>query len=168
MVRRSLVSPEGLAKTTTMNKYLLILATVTMVASHEVKALSLRESLAMLETGAIQPQYGAPDRIRGNSGEVSRYQIMPDVWRRYSNSREYENPEVSWQVASKILSDRIEWFKKIEGREPSSMEIYLLWNKPGHFQATGFTASKVKKSYRERANRFANLMTLPSLAMLTR
>ena len=151
-----------------MKKYLLILVTLTMVASHEVKALGLRESLAMLETGAIQPQYGASDRIRGNSGEVSRYQIMPDVWRRYSNSREFQNPEVAWQVASRILEDRIGWFKKIEGREPSSMEIYLLWNKPGHFQATGFAASKVKKSYRERANRFANLMSLPSLAMLTR
>jgi len=151
-----------------MKKSLLILAILTMVANHEVKALSLRESLAMLETGAIQPQHGASDRIRGNSGEVSRYQIMPDVWRRYSSSRDYENPEVAWQVASRILGDRIAWFKKIEGREPSSMEIYLLWNKPGHFEAKGFASSKVKKSYLDRANRFANLMTLPSLAMLTR
>jgi hypothetical protein len=48
-------------------------------------------------------------------------------------------------------------FQKSTGREPQPVEIYLLWNKPGHFAATGYDLGKVSKPYRERAQRFENL-----------
>ncbi|HSH94501.1 MAG TPA: hypothetical protein VK968_10180, partial [Roseimicrobium sp.] len=85
-------------------------------------ALPLRNSLAMFESGATAPFAGASDRMRGASGEVSRYQIMPDVWRRYSSSRDYANPEVAWSVAKVILNERIAQFKEATGRQPSAEE----------------------------------------------
>ena len=124
------------------------------------EAMPLRQSLGMFESGATSWQRSAADLMRGGSGEVSRFQIMPAVWRRYSKSREYDNPEVAWAVAQRILADRMEDFRATTGREPSALELYLLWNKPGHFEAQGYLASRVKSDYRQRAQSFANLLTL--------
>ena len=110
------------------------------------------------ETGATTWQRSAADYVRGGSGEVSRFQIMPDVWRRYTRSREYDNPEVAWSVAERILADRVGDFRQSTGREPNGLELYLLWNKPGHFEAQGYQTSRVKAGYRNRAQRFANLL----------
>jgi hypothetical protein len=123
-------------------------------------AMPLRQSLAMFETGATSGRKSAADYVRGGSGEVSRFQIMPDVWRRYTKSREYDNPEVAWNVAQRIIADRMADFRRAAGREPNGLELYLLWNKPGHFAAAGYQASRVKSDYRSRAQRFANLLAL--------
>jgi len=40
------------------------------------------------------------------------------------------------------------------------VELYLLWNKPGHFEATGYRVEQVKRDYQLRAERFANLLAL--------
>ena len=45
-----------------------------------------RFALGMIETGN-------DDLEIGGLGEVSRYQIMPSVWRHYSNSHRYHDPE---------------------------------------------------------------------------
>ncbi len=124
------------------------------------EAMPLRQSLAMFESGATTWQRSPADLLRGGSGEVSRFQIMPDVWRRYSKSREYDNPEVAWGVAQRILAGRTADFHTATGREPNALELYLLWNKPGHFEAQDYKASRVKEGYRQRAQRFANLLTL--------
>jgi hypothetical protein len=116
-----------------------------------------RNSLAMFETGASSPARGAADALRGRAGEVSRFQIMPDVWQSYSRSRDYTNPEVAWTIAERILTDRIGQFRSSTNREPSALEVYLLWNKPGHFEASAFKVDKVRILYRSRAERFANL-----------
>jgi len=105
-------------------------------------------------------QRGAADAMRGGSGEVSRFQIMPEVWRRYTRSRDYENPEVAWSVTQRILTDRVAQFRAATSREPNGLELYLLWNKPGHFAENGYRASRVKTDYRQRAQRFANLLAL--------
>lgn len=123
-------------------------------------ALPLRQSLGMFETGATSWQKSAADYVRGGSGEVSRFQIMPEVWRRYTRSREYDNPEVAWIVAQRIIADRTAEFRRATGREPNGQELYLLWNKPGHFAAAGYQAGRVKADYRSRAQRFANLLAL--------
>ena len=130
---------------------------VSSLAHDRVSAMSLRDSLGMFESGASKPDRCAADRVRGNSGEVSRFQIMPAVWSRYSRSREYDNPEIAWSVAQRILQDRTQWFLNITGRQPSALELYLLWNKPGHFSAVGFSTSRVSPHFKTRAQRFANL-----------
>ncbi len=91
---------------------------------------------------------------------MSRFQIMPDVWRRYTRSRDYQNPEVAWTVAQRILADRKAQFYAVIKREPNGLELYLLWNKPGHFAEAGYQAERVNSGYRQRAQRFANLFAL--------
>jgi len=143
-----------------MKQTLIGLALLAWLGSQTCPAMSLRQSLAMFESGATSLRKSEADYVRGGSGEVSRFQIMPEVWRRYSKSREYDNPEVAWSVAQRIITDRTTVFRRATGREPDGLEIYLLWNKPGHFEAVGYQASRVKTDYYSRAQRFANLLTL--------
>src|SRR5262245_20857992 len=103
---------------------------IGMLASARAAVLPLRDSLGMFESGATTPRQSAADHLRGASGEVSRFQIMPEVWRAYSDSRDYANPEVAWPVAKRILDDRIDRFRAVTHRAPIPLEIYLLWSKP--------------------------------------
>ena len=138
-------------------RWLLVLFALVAVLVRDTTALPVRESLGMFESGATLPQRCAADKMRGASGEVSRFQIMPGVWRQYSQSRDYDNPEVAWNVAQRVLQDRVQWFRTANGREPDAAELYLLWNKPGHFQAAGFDVKRVRNLFKQRAQRFANL-----------
>ncbi len=140
-----------------MNRWIWRAVGLAILAEGTVEALPVRESLAMFESGARQAQFCRADLKRGNSGEVSRFQIMPDIWRQYTRSRDFENPEVAWSVASRILDDRSRWFAERRGRNPNAVELYLLWNKPASFAAVGFDPERVRTVYRERAQRFANL-----------
>lgn len=128
-----------------------------MLPGVDASAMPLRQSLAMFESGATVSVRSEADSKRGGAGEVSRFQILPEVWRQYSRSTDYENPELAWTVAQRILADRTRRFREATGREPNSLELYLLWNKPGSFEAVGYAAKKVKIIYRQRAERFANL-----------
>lgn len=112
----------------------------------------------MFESGATGPEASGADRLRGGAGEISRFQILPEVWRAYSRSRDYTNPQVAWTVAQRILDDRISDFQKATGRSPKPIELYLLWNKPGHFAAKGYSVGKVASQYRLKAQRFENLL----------
>src|ERR1051325_5397220 len=118
----------------------------------------LRETLAEFETGAKRPTQCAADRIIGGHKEISRFQILPDVWRRYSSSRKYQDPQVAWSVASKIIHDRELEFRKSARRGWDYMDIYLMWNAPGQYRRAKWDRSKVSPVVRERAQRFANLM----------
>jgi len=120
--------------------------------------LPIRNSLAMIETGATSHRKGKWDYTRGGSGEISRFQIMPDVWRRYTKSRNWTNPDIAWSVARRILDDRVKEFRRKVGRDPDPVELYLLWNKPGHFAANDYKFYLVKRAYLQRAKRFANLV----------
>jgi hypothetical protein len=130
---------------------------VGLMAAGTAAALPLRDSLAMFESGATRPTRSRADYLRGAAGEVSRFQIMPSVWRQYSRSSDYTDPEVAWSVAQRILDQRTHDFQSRTRRAPTPLEIYLLWNKPGHFEEVGYDVSRVRKLYRDRAQRFANL-----------
>ncbi len=118
----------------------------------------VKHSLAMIETGATSSGRGKWDYTRGGSGEISRFQIMPDVWKRYTKSQNWTNPEIAWTVAKRILNDRVKSFREKVGRPPEPVELYLLWNKPGHFAAHQYKFYLVKRTYLQRAKRFANLV----------
>jgi len=55
---------------------------------------------------------GNNDREIGTAGEISRYQIHPLVWKSYSKSMDYWDPEVSLQVARQHWGRLAAYFKE--------------------------------------------------------
>lgn len=115
-------------------------------------------ALAQIESGHFEN----PDKARGSSGEVSRFQIMPDVWKSYTKSRNYSHPGIAWSVAVRILKEREAWFIRGTGRRPSAFDLYVMWNKPGLYERLDFNRGRLPKQLRELAGRFENLVLAPS------
>ncbi|MBI4661018.1 MAG: hypothetical protein HY735_19465 [Verrucomicrobia bacterium] len=111
-------------------------------------------ALAQIESG----HFRNPDKAKGSSGEVSRFQIMPEVWREYTQSRNYSNPIVAWSVAQRILKERETWFVRATGRRPSAFDLYVMWNKPGLYERLGFNPRRLPQKLRDVAVRFENLV----------
>lgn len=109
------------------------------------------EAISLIETGNN-------DRAIGSAGEVSRYQIMPAVWRSYSRSRAYQNTALATRVANQHLIFLENFYRQRTGREPSDFDRYVMWNAgPNYYARRGFSPLRVHRSIRERANRFVNL-----------
>jgi hypothetical protein len=109
-------------------------------------------ALGMIETGN-------DDREIGGLGEISRYQIMPSVWRQYSSSRSYQNPGASLEVARRHWSALYARFKQQIHREPTDFDMYVLWNtRYGYYASRGFKPSRLDAVVRDRAQRFVNLV----------
>jgi len=111
-----------------------------------------RFALGMIETGNN-------DRAVGGLGEVSRFQIMPSVWKHYSTSRNYRNPGISAAVAGQHWMSLYGYFKQQTGREPTDFDMYVLWNtRYGYYAVRGFSPARLSPVVRDRAQRFANLV----------
>lgn len=120
-------------------------------------------ALAQIESGHLRN----PDRAKGSSGEVSRFQIMPRVWKAYSRSRDYTNPQVAWSVARRILKDRQAWFISATGREPAPFDLYVMWNKPGLYERVAYNRKRLPRSLTDVARRFEALITAEPVMKLT-
>ena len=111
-----------------------------------------RFALGMIETANN-------DQEIGGAGEVSRYQIMPSVWKHYSDSRSYQNPDVSLEVAQQHWTALHTAFKQQAHREPTDFDMYVLWNtRYGYYAGKGFNPARLNAVVRDRAQRFANLV----------
>ena len=111
-----------------------------------------RFALGMIETGN-------DDREIGGAGEVSRYQIMPSVWKHYCQAELYQNPQVSLAVAQLHWSVLYTTFKKQARREPSDFDLYVLWNtRGGYYAGKSFNPDRLAPVVRDRAQRFVNLV----------
>jgi hypothetical protein len=109
-------------------------------------------ALGMLETGNN-------DRVVGGAGEVSRFQILPAVWRAYCGSQAYSQPEVSVQVARAHWTFLANAFVQHTGRSPSDFDMYVLWNTgAGYYARKGFDSNRVAPTVKDRAQRFVNLV----------
>lgn len=109
-------------------------------------------ALGMVETGNN-------DRLVGAAGEVSRYQIHPVVWKAYSPSRDYTNPEISIRVARQHWATLARYFQQKTGRQPDDFDMYVLWNtKQGYYAHKGFSPQRISAVVRDRAQRFVNLV----------
>ena|ERR1041385_978159 len=109
-------------------------------------------ALGMIESGN-------DDRGIGRAGEVSRYQILPNVWKSYSESREYQNSDVSLLVARRHWSYLTNYFRDNARREPTPFDMYVMWNtRFGYYARNGFDPDRVSPAVRERAQRFVNLV----------
>ena len=111
-----------------------------------------QKALGMIETGNNDSEIGG-------AGEVSRYQIMPSVWKHYSQSQRYQSPDVSLAVARSHWSQLYAGFKQQARREPSDFDMYVLWNtRHGYYSARGFDPDRLSAVVRDRAQRFVNLV----------
>jgi len=109
-------------------------------------------ALGMIETGN-------DDGAIGGLGEVSRFQIMPSVWKQYSTSRNYRNLDDSTEVARQHWVSLHDYFKKKTDREPTDFDMYVLWNtRYGYYASKGFTPHRLSAVVRDRAQRYANLV----------
>jgi hypothetical protein len=113
--------------------------------------LSKLDAISMIETGNN-------DRVIGRLGEVSRYQIMPRVWKAYTRSWNYRNPNLAALVAEKHLTFLEDGFREQAGREPTDFDRYVMWNAGlTYYARKGFSPDRVHRVIRERANRYVNL-----------
>lgn len=118
----------------------------------------LRDALGHFESGATTSSRCAADAKVGSRREISRFQILPHVWRQYSKSGDYRNPDVAWAVTEKILAERHDWFFKATGREWDAIDLYIMWNAPGVYEKAKWDRRRVSRVVLERAQRFSNLL----------
>ena len=109
-------------------------------------------ALGMIETGNN-------DRDIGGAGEVSRYQILPAVWKGYSRSSQYTDPDVSVQVARQHWIYLAKYFKQKTGRTPDDFDMYVLWNtRFGYYARKEFLQTGISRAEQGRAGRYVNLV----------
>ncbi len=102
-----------------------------------------------------QLESGDNDLAIGAAGEVSRYQVKLDLWRRYAAANaDWQNPADALKVAQEVMKGRCSGFEETFHRAPTDFEFYVLWNAPSQVQRPG-------KAVRERAERFCNLVASP-------
>lgn len=99
---------------------------------------------------------GNNDHARGAANEISRYQIIPAVWRQFaSHGADPTVPGVARKVAGAVMRFRLGcYFGSPNFEILSDAEWYGLWNAPGQFQFRRWHPTAV---VRARAQRFANL-----------
>jgi hypothetical protein len=103
-------------------------------------------------TALSQIESGDDDRALGSAGEISRYQIKPEVWRRYARTTaDWTKPADALLVAKEAMQDRCTAFERSVHRSPTDFEFYILWNVPAQIQRPGKAVSR-------RAERFCNLI----------
>jgi hypothetical protein len=140
--------------------YKIFLALLLSILSVQA-GLSRLEALSMIESGDN-------DYAIGGAGEVSRYQIKPNVWRLYSGLRDYQDKQLSGFVARQYLSSLERSFEKRAGHPPTDFDIYVLWNAGFTYYARlDFSAQRVSRLIGERARRFVNLRQMPNGPQLT-
>ena len=122
------------------------LALAILFLATSLQAMDKWSALSMIESGDR-------DNVKGASGEVSRYGIMPAVWRAATTLplSASTNRDVAWSVAMKVQSARVVAFARREGRMPTSAEWYRLWNRPA--RVLNPTPLEL-----ERSKRFENLV----------
>lgn len=111
--------------------------------------LSVVSSPAMDRWSALSMiESGDNDCAIGPGGEVSRFQIRPELWPG-GNSK---NPRDALAAAQEVMKPRLKAFEKSHGRPATDFEFYILCNAP--WQAD----HPASKAVTERALRFCNLV----------
>jgi hypothetical protein len=101
-----------------------------------------------------QIESGDDDCAVGAAGEVSRYQVRPELWREHARpSTDWQNQDDALAVAQELMNERCREFERKYGRAPTDFEFYVLWNAPGQIE-------RPSPAVRERAERFCNLIAV--------
>ena len=138
--------------TTTTNPVL-----ATAAAQRPEAAIPVLDTKRLFALGMIET--GNNDYLVGSAGEVSRYQLMPVVWKSYSTSYDYVNPQVALQVARAHWDHLANYFIEKTGRTPDDFDMYVLWNtRYGYYAHKGFSKTLLCPVVKDRAQRFVNLV----------
>lgn len=130
-----------------MNRFRLLLTlSVLVFGFHTAYAMDRWAALSMLETGN-------DDNAVGSNGEVSRFQIRPQLW----PGGNPQDGQFALSVAQDIMQARVTAFQKSHNRPPTDFEFYVLWNAP-------VQADHPSKVVIDRAQRFENLVRRSDLA----
>ena len=122
-----------------------VLSALLLVLGLRAEAMDRWAALSQLESGD-------DDHAVGAAGEVSRYQLRPELWRRFASpGARSENADEALAVAMKVMAVRSAAFERDLHRAPTDFEFYILWNAPGQIQRPG-------KAVSLRARRFCNLV----------
>ena len=102
-----------------------------------------------------QIESGDNDHARGAAGEVSRYQITPQLWECELWGKPFslchpEKDEIAREVATSVWYRAVSAFRLVQHRDPTLPEMYLLWHRPGRVLAP-------HPKELDRAKRFENL-----------
>lgn len=109
---------------------------------------------------------GGNDYAVGDVGEISRYQIRPEVWRTYSSSRRYTDSSVALPIAEKYMAKLRHDFERATGREPTETDCVILWKSGiAGYEKHGFNPAHMSAAHRDRINRFRNLR-MPQFTLL--
>jgi hypothetical protein len=119
---------------------LTVLILTVLCLATSVRAMDRWAALSMIESGDN-------DRAIGPGGEISRFQIRPELWPGGNPT----NSRIALAVAQQIMLPRIEEFKLSHQRLPTDFEFYVLWNAPWQVDHPSITVT-------ERARRFSNLI----------
>jgi hypothetical protein len=113
----------------------------------------LHKACAMDRWAALsQIESGDNDLALGAQGEVSRYQVKPELWKRYAHAdADWKKPEDALAVAQQMMKERCAAFEKLVHRQPTDFEFYVLWNAPAWIE-------QPPKAVSQRAERFRNLV----------
>ena len=87
------------------------------------------------------------DSAVGRLGEITRYQIRPNLWPGGSPL----DAHAALVVAQRIMTLRTAAFEERHRRQPDDFEFYVLWNAPAQI-------NHPRRNVVERAKRFANLV----------
>ena len=103
------------------------------------------------------------DNAIGASGEISRFQIMPAVWRSYMlhdrPSADPSNTTTAWHVAEWIMQDRCKAFETRFHRQPTDQEFYILWARPS-WLLNSTPRRTLPNAMAARAQNFSNLVSV--------
>jgi hypothetical protein len=131
---------------------------------------SLQAARAMDRFSALSEiESGDNDNAIGQAGEISRYQIMPEIFAQYffvvkpspgvtaiRLTAAARNPFTAGNIARSIMRDRCNAFAARYHRPPSDFEFYILWARPSRLIGQG-CEPRLEATVMERARRFANL-----------
>jgi hypothetical protein len=123
-----------------MSVRLVILVLSVLGLAANASAMDRWAALSMIESGDN-------DRAVGPGGEVSRFQIRPELW-------PGGNPldsQAALTAAQEVMLPRLDQFQQSHKRAATDFEFYVLWNAP-------WQADHPSKIVTERARRFVNLV----------
>ena len=111
-------------------------------------------------TALAEIESGGNDYAVGDVGEISRYQIRPEVWKVYSSSKRFSDPAVALPIAQKYMAKLKRDFERATGRAATEEDCVVLWKSGiAGYEKRGFNPSRMSAAHKDRVIRFRNLRT---------